>query len=119
MSNTLSKETLIDHHVLSFDPGDRLNGSLYLGSPTVGGTFDVSAAISALRAAALWSAAAPKTVAAEQKQAYKDQLQLVEAVAYADGFILARFDHPKFPSDATRWGEWVAFFDARHARTAA
>lgn len=117
MSNTLTKESIIDEHVLAFDPGDKRNGSLYLGSPAAGG-FDVAAAIDALRGAGLWSAGASKTVADDQKQAYKDQLQFVEAVVYDAGFLLARFDHPKFPSDAARWREWLAFFDARHARAA-
>lgn len=115
MSDTLDKEIIIDRHSLAFDPGDKRNGSLYLGTPA-GGDFDVPATIEALRAAGLWSTTEPKTVAPEQKQAYKDQLQLVEAVAYGAGFIVARFDHPKFPSDAARWDEWLAFFDARHAR---
>ena len=115
----LSKEEIIDHHVLSFDPGDKKNGSLYIGTPPgSGGNFDVTATLRALRAARLWSDAAPKTVGDDQKQAYKDQLHLVDCIEYDAGFLVARFDHPKFPSDAARWQAWLAFFDERHARSA-
>lgn len=116
----LDKDEIIDRHDLAFDPGDKRNGSLYLGTPREGGgNFDVAASLGALRTAGIWSDATPKTVPDEQRQAYKDQLQLVDAVAYDAGFILARFDHPKFPSDATRWQEWLTFFDNRHARRTA
>lgn len=114
----LSKEEIIDHHVLTFDPGDKRNGSLYIGTPPgSGGNFDVTATLGALRAAKLWSDVAPKTVADEQKQAYKDQMRLVDCVEYDAGFLVARFDHPKFPSDAARWQAWLKFFDDRHARS--
>jgi hypothetical protein len=31
-------------------------------------------------------------------------------------FLVARFDHPKFPSDTARWEGWLAFLDERHSR---
>jgi hypothetical protein len=117
VSHPLTKEALIDLHRLSFDPGDPRNGSLYLGTPATIGTFDVDSAIADLRAARLWSDATPRQIADEQKPAYKAQLQLLEAVAYDAGFVVARFDHPRFPSDASRWREWLALLDARHARS--
>ena len=73
----------------------------------------------ALRAAGLWSDEAEKSVADEQRQAYRDGLQFVAATAYRDGaghFLLARFDHPKFPSDGARWDAWLACLDADHER---
>lgn len=113
----LTIDEIIDHHVLTFDPGDKRNGSLYIGTPPgAGGNFDVAATLTAMRKAGLWSDSQPKTVPDEQRQAYKDQLKLVDAVEYDTGFLVARFDHPKFPSDAARWEAWLAFFDERHSR---
>ncbi len=114
----LSPDEIIDHHTLTFDPGDKRNGSLYLGTPPgSGGNFDVTATLSAMRQAGLWSSTPPKTVGDDQKQAYKEQLKLVDAVEYDAGFLVARFDHPKFPSDGARWQAWLTFFDQRHARS--
>lgn len=113
----LSIEEIIDHHVLTFDPGDKRNGSLYIGTPPgAGGNFDVAATLTAMRKAGLWSDSQPKTVPDEQRQAYKNQLKLVDAVEYDTGFLVARFDHPKFPSDTARWEGWLAFLDERHSR---
>ena len=39
------------------------------------------------------------------------------AIAYRAGpehVVIARFDHPKFPSDTKRWEAWVDFLDARN-----
>ena len=113
----LDNATIIDQHELSFDPGDKRNGSLYLGVSRAGGsTLDVAATIAALRAAGLWSEAEPRTVPDEHRQAYKDQLVLVDSARHGgpQGFIIARFDHPKFPSDAERWQAWRAFFTHHH-----
>lgn len=111
--------TLIDGYDLSFDPGDKLNGSLYVC--TVRGSGDAEAAnvVATLRAAGLWSGEAVKTVADEQRQAYRDGLVFVEARAYGAGkthVVLARFDHPKFPSDAGRWQAWTACMESGHER---
>ena len=113
----LDKASIIDQHDLTFDPGDKRNGSLYLGVARAGGsTLDLAATLAALRAAGLWSDTEPKTVPDEHRQAYKDQLALVDSARFggAQGFIIARFDHPKFPSDAERWNAWRTFFTQHH-----
>jgi hypothetical protein len=73
-------------------------------SPTAAGE-----AIATLRAAGLWSADEPKSVRDEQKSAYEQQLQFVEAIEVggpSGRLVLARFDHPKFPSSAERFAAW-------------
>lgn len=115
-------QSIIDNYDLTFDPGDALNGSLYLCELRDGAS-DVARedVISALRSRGLWSPEAYKQIADDQRQAYKDGLQFVSAVAFStDGghFLIARFDHPKFPSDAARWAAWVEFFEAHYDRYA-
>jgi hypothetical protein len=115
--STYSTASLVDDYDLTFDPGDKLNGSLYLCTPR--GTTAPDSVIAGLRAGALWSSQAWKQVGDEQRQAYKDGLIFVAAIAYraASGHLLiARFDHPKFPSDSRRWEAWVDHFDARYER---
>ena len=105
---------IVDDYDLAFDPGDKLNGSLYLCTPRGSAATRPDGAI-----AALWSEVAPKSVPDEQRQAYKDGLIFVAAIAYragAEHLVIARFDHPKFPSDSKRWEAWVDFFDARQER---
>ena len=94
-----------------FLPG-RLQHFLDQGSSRL----DVAATLGALRAAGLWSDTEAKTVPDEHRQAYKDQLVLVDCARFggASGFIIARFDHPKFPSDAERWDAWRVFFTQHH-----
>ena len=111
---------IIDQHDLTFDPGDPLNGSLYVclaRGRELGAQRDEI--ISDLRAAGLWSQEAPKQVPDEHRAAYSEQLRFIEAVTYkADGYDLtiARFDHEKFPSDKGRWDDWKDEFDAQYAR---
>jgi len=110
--------TLVDGYDLTFDAGDKRNGSLYLCTPRGGG---VAAApwVATLRAAGLWSADAPKQVADEQRPAYRDGLRFVAARAFAVAgghVVIARFDHPKFPSDAARWQAWIDAIEASCAR---
>jgi hypothetical protein len=108
---------LVDAYDLRFDADDRANGSLYVCTPCGGPAPE--RLIDTLRAAGLWSRTAYKTVADEQRQAYRDGLRFVAAVAYdgADGeVVLARFDHPKYPSDATRWAAWLACCDEHFVR---
>lgn len=120
MTSVLTPDTLIDGYRLIFDPADKANGSLYLAVPlTAPQTLDVAAALKALRDAGLWSAEAEKEVPDAHRAAYKAQLVLVEAVAYrghSEDFAIARFDHPKFPSDPVRWDAWKTHFDQHHAR---
>ena len=114
---TLDAHSIVDHYDLRFDPADKANGSLYLCTPR--GAPAPAAALAALRAAGLWSSEPEKSVPDEQRQAYKDGLEFVAAAAYRAGddhILLARFDHPKFPSDAARFAAWQALFDADHAR---
>ncbi|MEQ8230189.1 MAG: hypothetical protein RLW61_13240 [Gammaproteobacteria bacterium] len=114
---TLDTPTIVDHYDLTFDAGEKANGSLYVCTPR--GAAAPDTIVAALRKAALWSAEPAKVVGDEQRPAYRDGLQYVAAVAYrdADGHVLlARFDHPKFPSDAARWDAWLACLDADHER---
>ena len=107
---------LLDDYDLSFDPADKLNGSLYVCVPR--GSAAPKAVIARLREAGLWSAGI-RNVGDEQRQAYKDGLQFVAAVAYRHDVrhvVLARFDHPKFPSDGARFGAWLDCLDGAHER---
>ena len=116
----LSKETIIDDHRLTFDGGDKLNGSLYIGDdPTQEPGINVALLVEQLRSANLWSHEQPKEVPDEHRQAYKDQLNLLEVITYRDAdsrFLISRFDHAKYPSDANRWQQWVDYFDASYKR---
>lgn len=99
---------LIAQHDLYFDGGDRANGSLYLCSVPGGGAA-AAAAIERLRGAGLWSAQPAKQVAEEQKPVYAEQMQYLDRFdVMQDGVLVvaARFDHPRFPSDAQRWEAW-------------
>lgn len=120
MTSPVNPHTLIDTHTLVFDPADKANGSLYLAVPlSTPAAIDLPATLQALRAAGLWSSETEKTVPDAHKPAYKEQMVFVEAVSYVGAggaFTLARFDHPKFPSDATRWAAWKTHFDQHHAR---
>lgn len=110
---------IVDHYDLAFDAGDKLNGSLYLCTACNTGETMVQSWITALQSAGLWSNTPHKRVPDEQRQAYKDGLIFVAAIAYRAGLehiVIARFDHPKFPSDTRRWEAWVDFLDARHER---
>jgi len=100
---------LVDQTVMSFDPGDKANGSMYVCEPP-GGAASI-AVVNALRAAGLWSALAAKQVPEEHKAAYKTQLTFLESREFRIGgarIVLLRGDHAKFPSDATRWEQWNA-----------
>ena len=116
----MDKSTIIDRYRLSFDGGDPLNGSLYIGDdlaqqPGV----NVELLIDELRAAGLWSDDAAKFVPDEHREAYKAQLALQEVVEYRDAdaqFFIVRFDHEKYPSSDERWRAWVTHFDSRFRR---
>lgn len=110
--------SIIDGYDLYFDGGDGLNGSLYICVPREAAAPD--AAVAKLRDAALWSDTPTKSVADDQRQAYKDGLAFVSAVTFIakDGgeLVAARFDHPKFPSDAERWKAWLTALDQEYRR---
>ncbi len=98
---------LVDATLMSFDAGDKANGSMYVCEPP-GGTASAGV-IAALRAAGLWSDVPVKQVPEEHKAAYKAQLIFLESCEYRVGgarIVLLRGDHPKFPSDAARWEQW-------------
>lgn len=107
---------LLDDYDLSFDPADKLNGSLYVCVPR--GSAAPEAVITHLRTAGLWSTET-RQVGDDQRQAYKDGLEFVAAIAFNSDpqpFVLARFDHPKFPSDAGRFDAWLDCLDSTHER---
>ena len=115
-----SSASIVDNYDLSFDAGDKLNGSLYVCTPRGAAASVAEDWHEQLRAAGLWSQQPAKNVPDEQRQAYKDGLIFVAAIAYRTGpehIVIARFDHPKFPSDTRRWEAWVDFFDARYDRS--
>ncbi len=109
----LTKEQIIDDYTLTFDPGDKLNGSLYIGCKSVSNE-DLQNLVEVMRQQQLWSPAEFKQVADEHKSAYKAQLIFVEAKSYTaedNEWVIARFDHEKYPSDDRRWQAWKQFFD--------
>lgn len=123
MSNTGQPniDAVIDNHELSFDVADKRNGSLYVCEPRgLAGTIMTQDLLAALRKSELWSDDEPTSVPDEQRNAYKEQLTLVETAPYKQeevGFLIARFDHPRYPSDGERWDAWKGFFDARFEQT--
>ena len=116
----MTNADIIDKHDLTFDPGDPVNGSLYLCQRRGVDQMQVrDEIIVQLRAAGLWSDTEPKSVSDDHREAYKAQLEFVEAVNYTvagDTVMIACFDHEKFPSDKTRWENWKNEFDARYSR---
>lgn len=116
----LTKDLIINDHVLTFDAGDKRNTSLYIGEPLrVDSGLHLPSTLGELRAAGVWSTEPEKQVPDAHRAAYREQLNLVEAIRYRSAggeFLIARFDHAKFPSDAARWLEWRQFFDGRYTR---
>ena len=113
----LSTAHIVDNYRLCFDGGDMVNASLYVCTPGAG--TQVHAVVDHLVAAGLWSAEPPKLVGDDQRSAYRDGLEFVDAAVFADGathFVLGRFDHPKFPSDDTRWRAWLDAVAAAYER---
>lgn len=95
---------------LTYDPGDKINGSLYLCDPANGSKSEfIDYAVKKLGQAGLWSNETAKTVRDDQKDLYAVQLNFIEAFEFElQGVRLfaARFDHPKFPSNSERFLEW-------------
>lgn len=102
--------TLILNTALTFDPGDRSNGSLYLCLPPDSSPSAIASAVAVLRESSLWSLEMPKQVQDVQKPQYRDQLQFIRAVDVRVGgdlVILAQFNHPKYPSSSERFDAWI------------
>ena len=116
----MDKAEIINNHQLTFDPADKANGSLYLCvDPTIEPGTDVSLIIDRMRAAEIWSEEAPKEVPDDHRQAYEEQLTLVEVVSFRDAdspFKAARFDHEKFPSSDKRWKQWLDVLSEHYGR---
>lgn len=113
----LSTACIVDNYRLCFDGGDMSNASLYVCTPGPG--TDVHPVVGSLVAAGLWSAETPRQVRDDQRAAYRDGLEFVDAAVFADGashFVLGRFDHPKFPSDDARWRAWLDVVAADYER---
>jgi len=95
---------------ITYDAGDKSNGSLYLCDPTGGKHGQViERVIAHLRGQTLWSGEEPKQVRDDQRQVYEEQLSFVEAVefvAYGIALVAVRCNHPKFPSSAERFSAW-------------
>jgi hypothetical protein len=117
--DSLNKDTLLDEYDLFFDAGDPLNGSLYLCQLRGLISVDLPPLCAKLRSAGLWSGQNPKRVEDSQRETYKRELAFLEAIAFSVGgntVVIARFDHPEYPSSETRWRTWLSFFDDSYAR---
>ena len=105
----------INNFTMYFDGTDMTNASLYLCVGEDISEAETQAIIAAMRKAGLWSADAAKTVPAEHKPMYAEQMQFIGAVAASTGgktFHAAAYDHEKFKYTPTRWAEWKAFLAA-------
>jgi len=101
---------IVYRHDLYFDPGDVSNASLYLCAPSDTPPSAIEPLIESLRKAALWSLATHKVVPQAHKKNYAEQMQFIACAQFVSGsthIVAARYDHPKFPSDAKRWSAWL------------
>jgi hypothetical protein len=101
---------IVYNHDLYFDPADARNSSLYIcvapGTPNT----SVEALIELLRGGALWSPQPHKSVPAEHKKNYAEQMQFIACAQFNLGttqFLVVRYNHAKFPSDTERWSAWL------------
>lgn len=112
---------IVHQHELYFDPADAQNGSLYLCTAPGAAPAAVEAAIDSLRSAGLWSTEPYKSVPAAHKKSYAEQMRFIACAQFgadAAGIVAARFDHPKFPSDAARWSAWLETLANTFSKTA-
>jgi len=113
--NNVSGTDLINNFEMYFDGADMTNASLYLCLSGDSSDGDAQAVIAAMRDASLWSADAAKTVPAEQKPMYAEQMQFIGSVSgQINGkvFHAAAYNHEKFPYNADRWQAWQDFIAA-------
>lgn len=106
---------IVHEHELYFDPAEPRNGSLYLCAPAGTPAAAIENRIAALRAAGLWSNEPHKVVPADHKQKYAEQMRFVACAQFGDDqtrLLAARYDHPKFPSDAARFAQWLEVLGA-------
>ena len=101
---------IVQTYDLFFDAGDKANGSLYLCFEAGAAADVVETVIEKLRGAGLWSQQPYKGIAADQKSAYATQMQFVACAQFQHGIttgLAARYTHPKYPSSAERWSQWL------------
>ncbi|MBQ0720384.1 MAG: hypothetical protein KBT88_02590 [Gammaproteobacteria bacterium] len=114
---SLSATDLINNFEMYFDGSDMSNASLYLCIDAKLSDDDAQAIIETLRASGLWSADAAKTVPAEHKPMYAEQMEFIGYVSgKIDGkvFHASAYNHEKFPYNAGRWEEWKSFIAANY-----
>jgi hypothetical protein len=112
---------IIYKHDSYFDKGDQNNASLYLGFSSQNSQPLLEDIVSLFRSNELWSAEAPAMIANEQKAAYAEQLDFVEALRCktVDGneFIASCFNHEKFPYNVDRWEQWKNLISENYVTT--
>ena len=109
---SLSATELINNFEMYFDGADMTNASLYLCIDSAVGDSNAQAIIEAMRAGGLWSVDAAKTVPAEHKPMYAEQMKFIGYVSgkiAGKAFHASAYDHEKFPYNAERWEEWKGF----------
>ena len=114
---SLSAGELINNFEMYFDGSDMTNASLYLCIDSTVGDSAAQGIIATMRAAGLWSADPAKTVPAEHKPMYVEQMKFIGYVSgKVDGntFHASAYDHEKFPYNAERWQEWQGFIAANY-----
>ena len=113
----LSSIDLINNFEMYFDGSDMTNASLYLCIDASVGDNAAQTIIEAMRASGLWSADTAKTVPAEHKLMYVEQMKFIGYVSgKIDGkeFYASAYDHEKFPYNTGRWEEWKHFIAANY-----
>jgi hypothetical protein len=106
---------IVYHNDLYFDAGDASNASLYLCAPSGTSAGAVEPVIESLRKISLWSQQPYKVVPESHKKDYATQMRFIACTQFRCGsidIVLARYYHPKFPSDAARWSAWLAAIDS-------
>ena len=108
----LSGTDLINDFDMHFDGSDMTNASLYLCADSNLTDSDIETLITALRNGGLWSGDAAKTVPAEHKPMYAEQMEFIGHVSgKVNGklFYVCAYNHEKFPYQPSRWAEWKNF----------
>lgn len=114
---SLSGTDLINNFEMYFDGTDMTNASLYLCIDSSLSDGDAQAIIESMRANGLWSSDAAKTVPAEHKPMYTEQMEFIGHVSgklNGKEFHVSAYNHKKFPYNAERWEEWKSFISANY-----